>query len=59
MTRIPARVRLRLNAISLVVTMIFAFAFVVIETHLDVLVYGYLGSIFTIHGIEVYGAKRN
>lgn len=59
MTKIPASTRLRLCTGSLVITIVFAFTVVVIETHVNLLVYTYLGVIFILHGIEVYGATRS
>lgn len=58
MTKLPASTRLRLCVISLGITVAFAFV-VVVASHVDLMVYGYLGTIFLLHGIEVYGAKRN
>lgn len=59
MTKLPASIRLRLCVISLGITVVFSFVIVVIANHVDLMVYGYLGTIFLLHGIEVYGAKRN
>lgn len=59
MTKLPASIRLRLCVISLGITVVFSFVVVVIANHVDLMVYGYLGTLFILHGTEVYGAKRN